>query len=86
MEIKKQLIKREIAGDVILVPVGKSVLENNGLYALNELAGFIWDLLPIVSTKEEIVSRILEEYEIDKETATKDCEQFLNELKEMEII
>lgn len=46
MKIKKELIKREIAGDCILVPVGKSTLESNGLFALNELGAFIWDILP----------------------------------------
>ena len=46
MEIKKELIKRDIAGDTVLVPVGKTVMENNGLFILNELGAFIWDMLP----------------------------------------
>lgn len=57
MEIKKELIKREIAGDCILVPVGKTVYENNGLFVLNELAAYIWDILPDVSTEREIGGR-----------------------------
>ena len=46
MKIKKELIKREIAGDTILVPVGQTVYDANGLFVMNELAAFIWDLLP----------------------------------------
>ena len=46
MIIKKELIKREIAGDTILVPVGSTVYDSNGLFVLNELASFIWDLIP----------------------------------------
>jgi hypothetical protein len=34
MRIKKELIMREIDGDVILVPVGQTILENNGLFLL----------------------------------------------------
>ena len=30
MKIKKELIQREIAGDTVLVPVGKSVYDSNG--------------------------------------------------------
>ena len=41
MKIKKELIKREIAGDTILVPVGKTVYDANGLFVLNELLGFV---------------------------------------------
>lgn len=86
MIIKKELIKRDIAGDTILVPVGKSVLENNGLYALNEVASFIWDILPVVNTQEEIVKKLLDEYDIDEKTAREDCEVFLQKLKEMNIL
>lgn len=86
MIIKKELIKRDIAGDTILVPVGKSVLENNGLYALNEVASFIWDILPTVENEEEIIEKIIETYEIDEITARNDCHLFLENLKKMNII
>ena len=39
MKIKKELITREIAGDTVLVPVGKSVYDANGLFILPLLAG-----------------------------------------------
>lgn len=86
MIIKKELIKREIAGDVILVPVGKAVLDNNGLFVLNELASFIWDLLPQVETAEEICSAVLKEYDVSEEEAAKDIAEFLDKLRKMEII
>ena len=42
MKIKKELIKRTIAGDTILVPVGKTVYESNGLFVLNGVGmGFL---------------------------------------------
>ena len=86
MIIKKELIKREIAGDTILVPVGKTVFESNGLFVLNELGAFIWDLLPQVDTEEEICSAILAEYEVSAEEAQQDVAEFLAKLKEMQII
>ena len=52
---KKELIKRDIAGDTVLVPVGKTVMENNGLFILNELGAFIWDMLPELGSEEEAV-------------------------------
>ena len=51
MTIKKTLIKRVIGNDVFLIPVGKTVTESNGLFALNELGSFILDLLPKVETE-----------------------------------
>ena len=86
MIIKKELIKREIAGDVILVPVGKSVYDANGLFVLNELAAFIWDLLPNVDTEAEICKAVLETYDVLEETAARDVAEFLGKLREMDIL
>ena len=46
MNIRKQLVKRNIAGDVILVPVGDASLEIKGLLTLNETGELLWDALP----------------------------------------
>ena len=38
MELKKELVLRDIAGDFVLIPTGTTVLENNGLFTINEVA------------------------------------------------
>lgn len=86
MIIKKELIKREIAGDTILVPVGKTVLECNGLFMLNELGAFIWDLLPQAESEDEICKAVLAEYEISPEEAEKDIAEFFANLRKMDIL
>ena len=86
MKLKKELIKREIAGETILVPVGKTVYDSNGLFVLNELGNFIWQLLPNVQTEEEICKAILAEYEVSMEEAAADVAEFLSKLREMEMI
>lgn len=86
MIIKKELIKREIAGDTILVPVGKTVLESNGLFMLNELGSFIWDLLPTVDSEEEICNAVLAQYDCSAETVKQDVSEFIQKLKEMDIV
>ena len=86
MIIKKELIKREIAGDTILVPVGKTIYDSNGLFVMNELGSFIWDLLPNVETEEEILKAVLAEYEVSQEEATKDIAEFMDKLKQLDII
>lgn len=86
MLIKKELIKRQIAGDVILVPVGKTVLESTGLFVLNELGGFLWDLLPTALDEEALVSAVLECYNVDEATARADTAAFLEQLRQLGII
>lgn len=86
MELKKEFIMRNIAGDYILVPVGKTALEFNGLITINDIGAFIWRNLNTVTTEEEILDKILNEYEVDEVTAKEDLEEFLSLLRKVEII
>ena len=86
MQIKKELIKREIAGETILVPVGKSVYDANGLFVLNELVSFIWDLLPQAQTEADICRAVMEEYEVSAEEVSQDVSEFLQMLRKMDIL
>ena len=86
MIIKKELITREIAGETILVPVGKTVYDSHGLFVLNELGAFIWDILPRVNSEEEICKAVLEEYDVSPEVVAADVAEFLGQLRQMDII
>ena len=86
MNIKKRLLKRKIAGDAFLVPVGKEVYDSNGLFFLNEVAEFIWDRLESANGTEDILNALLEEYNVEESVARQDVETFLGKLREMDII
>ncbi len=86
MKIKKELIRRELAGEIFLVPVGQTVYESNGLYAMTELGGFLWDLLPNAQGVDDLVKDVLAEYEVDEATARNDILEFLNKLKKLDIL
>ena len=62
MKLKAQLVKREIAGDTILVPVGETTTKLQGLLTINETGAAIWDALPAAENEEAIVEQL---YEID---------------------
>lgn len=86
MKIRKELVKRTIAGDVILVPVGSTSLELKGLLTLNETGESIWDLLPQCETVDEIIEKMLDEYEVDESVLRADVEDILSQLRDLEII
>ena len=86
MQIKKEMIFRNIAGDNVLVPSADATLDLNGLFVLTDTAAFIWNILPDVEDEDEILQKMLEEYEIDKETAKKDIAEFLDKLRSYGII
>lgn len=86
MKINKEMTLREIAGENILVPGANAVLDLNGLFVVTETGALIWKLLPKVENEQEIVEKILEEYEIDEDTAKKDVSEFLGKLRKYGII
>lgn len=80
MKIVKEFILRDIAGECVLVPTGATTQEFNGLITMSDTAKFIWENMEKADSFEELIKMILNEYEIDEETAKADAYQFINQL------
>ena len=44
MKIQKEFVLREIAGDYVIIPTGKTVLTFNGLITVNEVGAELWKM------------------------------------------
>ena len=86
MKIKKELIRREIAGESFLIPLGKTVYDTNGLFVLTEVGAFLWDLLPEAKDEEELLRAVLDTYDVSQPQAAADIAEFLEKLRKMEIL
>lgn len=86
MKINENYIMKNIAGEVVIVPTGKAAQYFNGLISTNEVAAFIWKNMESVDTPEEMVKKVLDEFEVDEETARTDVLGFLNDLKTVGMI
>ena len=81
MQVSKDYLLRNIAGETILIPSGAAAQKFNGLVTVNSLGAFLWDELSEPKDLDTLVRRITEEYEVDAETARRDAEEFLEELR-----
>ena len=52
------------------------------MIALNETGAFIWDLLKNDTDIDAIAKALVDKYEIDLETATRDSKAYIDMLKE----
>ena len=86
MKIKRDFILREIAGDILLVPAGKTALDLNVMLTLNEVGAEIWKMLPEVESEEEIVQRLLQEYDAEPAQVREDVSEFMSQLRKLEIV
>ena len=80
MKIDKKFVLREIAGEYIIIPTGKTALDFKGLITVNEVGVSIWKMLQNDVTLEELVQGILNEYEVEEEVAREDIQEFLDAL------
>ena len=80
MKINKEFVLREIVGDYIIFPTGRTVLEFNGLITVNEVGVTIWNMLQEEVTMDELVQGVLAEYDVEETVARKDIQEFLGEL------
>lgn len=82
MKVDKEFVLREIAGDYIIIPTGKTVLEFNGLITVNEVGVLIWNMLKDEVTMDDIVAKILDEYDVEERVAREDAAEFIDKLVE----
>jgi hypothetical protein len=86
MKIDKQFILRKIAGDYVIIPTGKTALEFNGMITVNEQGAFLWQQLSGETTEEQLVDALLNEYDVDRQTAQEDVSEFLQVLQHYDIL
>lgn len=86
MKRNTDFMLRDIAGEVILVPTGAATQQFNGMITLNEVAAFIWKNLDESETKEILVDKIMDEFEVDRETAMRDVIGFVSVLYERGLV
>lgn len=82
MKASNDFILREIAGEYILIPVGTAAAKFNGLITINETAHVIFRALSKECTIIDLVDAVTAEFDIDRETAQADVEEFLQQLRQ----
>lgn len=79
MKLKYEFSVREIAGDYVLIPLGEAALELSGMSTTNDVGVFICEQLQNDITEQCLVEKIVREFEVDEEEATKDLIEFLQQ-------
>lgn len=86
MKAANDVILRQVAGEYVLVPTGKTASKLYGLMTLNETGVLLWQKLQKECTEDDLVSALRADYEIDPETARLDVRRFLAKLSEVGVL
>lgn len=86
MKLKDGLMLREIAGQWVVVPMGKMIVQFSGIITLNESGVLLWKGIEQGHDKDELLGLLLSEYDIDVETAKNDIDEFVNSIIEKDLL
>ncbi len=75
------IVARQIAGEMILVPIRQNVGDLESIYLLNETALFAWQLLDGAHTLADIRDQVAQEYQVDELHAGQDLLELIADLE-----
>ncbi len=81
MKVSKDFILRQVMDDYMLIPMGEAALEVSAILTTNEVGAFLWECLSEGAEFEQLVQKLVAEFEVNSETAKVDINEFLHELR-----
>lgn len=81
MKLKPGFVVRDVGGRTVAVAVGETAKHFRGMISLNGSGKLIWQALGKETSVDEIVDRMLEEYDVSREVAEIDVIKFLDMLR-----
>lgn len=86
MKIKDNFILRKISDAFVVVPIGDAVVDFSGLINLNETGAFLFKKLQDGAEEKDLVNALLNEYDVDENTAKEDVKKFIDKLKVADLV
>lgn len=80
MKIKKGFVIQQVGGQWVAVATGSAAVEFSGIVKLNDTAAIAWKGVEEGLSREQIVARVVESYDVDEQQACNDVDAFLQAL------
>jgi len=81
MRIKSDFMLRKVVGSWLVVPIGRRVVDFNGMVSLSETGAFLLKQMEEEKTVQELLHLLVNNYEVDEQTAAADLNEFLEQLE-----
>lgn len=86
MKLDKDFLLREVAGSMVVVPVGDAAARFNGMIKLNDTGVFLWRRLSEGADEDALCHALCAEYEVDEAQAREDIRRFVATLRGAQIL
>ena len=86
MKIKEGFVLRNVVDEHIVMPTGDNIAKFDGAVVLNDVSAFVFEKMLNPVSREDLLSAILNEFDVDEETAANDLDQLLAKFGELGLI
>ena len=86
MKLKYDFAVREIVGEYVMIPLGKDALNFSGMVSTSETGAAIIEALRDDISREELLQILLDQFDIDEATASVDLDEFLTQLRKINVL
>ena len=86
MKLKPDFQIVQMANDYMLVPTGDQIDSFNGTVILNEVSAFMLNQLKEELEKEDLVERLVMEFDVEYATAREDADDAIEKMKRIVIL
>ena len=88
MKAKKGFNLRNVCGEQIIVAEGKENIDFSNIISMNESSAYLWKIVQQREsfTVEDMADLLLEEYDVERDTALTDCKTLAQQWIEAGIV
>ena len=86
MKLSGTFVVRQVAGEILAIPIGDTALRVSGIILLNEVSRVIWFCLEQGAQLQDIVTAVTGTFDVSPEEATRNIESFLARLRELNLL
>lgn len=86
MKLKYEFVERLIVDEYVLVPAGEAARTFGGMITTSEVGATIMRALKQDMSQAELLALLMEEYDVDAQTANSDLNAFVQQLREWNVL
>ena len=86
MKIKDGFVLRNVIDEYMVMPTGENIAKFEGAVVLNEVSAMLYKLMEKSTSREDLLTAMLNQYDVDEETASTDLDEILETFEQIGLL
>lgn len=86
MKLREGFALRQVADTWVVMPLGRTSVDFNGMLTLNDTGAVLWQALEKGGDREALVDALVAEYDVTRDVVLADVDAFLAKLKDAQCL